>query len=119
MQRLQIELVLALLRDCIQVRTQRRFSDGFRVIVVVLLALIEWLYVDRWNNPRLKTHLAQRATDKVGTQTRLHSDNTTRQLFERRDQCKAFDLLTQNALPIVIKTNNVKCVVTAPLAPPA
>jgi hypothetical protein len=85
---LKIALILALLRHGLQVRTQRRLSviagvqwendslDRFpghltlaRIKWPDNLARIKWLYVDRWNDPRLKTLLAQRRTDKPGTQT--------------------------------------------------
>jgi hypothetical protein len=53
MQRLDVELGLALLCDEAHVRSQRRLRDGFGVVVIVLLPLRERLHVDRRDDPAL------------------------------------------------------------------
>jgi hypothetical protein len=53
MTRLQVELILALLLDKPQVRSQRRLGDGLGIVVVVLLPLQEGLDVDRRDDPWL------------------------------------------------------------------
>ena len=50
---LQVELILALLLDEPQVRSQRRLGDRLGIVVVVLLPLHERLDVDRRDDPRL------------------------------------------------------------------
>ena len=53
-----------------QFRAQCSFCYRFRIIIVVLLTLFERFHINRRNDTRLKSELAQRATDKVGTQSR-------------------------------------------------
>ena len=65
MTRLQVELVLALLLDEAQVRSQRRFGDGLGIVVIVLLALHERLDVNCRNDARLVSQCAQRPADEV------------------------------------------------------
>jgi hypothetical protein len=43
MQRLQIKLLLRFLRNCFEIGPQSSLGDGFSIIVIVLLALIERL----------------------------------------------------------------------------
>lgn len=68
---LQIELILALLGYAIQVWPKGRFRNGFGVVVVVLLALVEGLGKFGRNDARLKAQSAQRVADKMCTHASL------------------------------------------------
>jgi hypothetical protein len=62
---LQIELVLALLLDCTQVRPQRGLGDRLGIVVVVLLPFNERSDVDRRDDPRLMPQSAEHSADKM------------------------------------------------------
>jgi len=68
MQRLEIKLLLRLLRYRLEIGTQSGFCNSFSVIVAVLLALVERLHINRGNDPGLEPYLAQRSADKVRAQ---------------------------------------------------
>ena len=86
----------------------RCFCDGLGIIVVVLLALVERLHIDRRNNPRFEAHAAQRPADEMGAEARLHSDNATREMIERRGQGQPLDLLAQDQLTGSVKPNQME-----------
>ena len=108
MQRLQVQLILGLLADEFQVRAQRRLGDTFGIVVVVLLSLHEGLRVLSWNDPWLEIQFAQRTTDKVRAEARLHANYAARQLLERHNQCETFDLASQDDLAVRIEADDVK-----------
>ena len=56
----------------------------------------------------LKTELVQRPAHEMSAQAGFHTDDTTRHLLESRHQRQPLDLLTQNDLPVSIKSNEVK-----------
>ena len=58
MQRLQVQLILALLRHRLQVGSERSLGDRFSIIVVILLTFDERPDIDRWDDPRLKSQAA-------------------------------------------------------------
>ncbi len=110
MESLQVELILAFLGDCRQVRPQGCFRNSLSIIVVILLPLDERLHINGRNNSRLKSQLAQGSADKVSAQARFHADNAYWELFESLQQGKSLYLLAQNKLAIIIKANQMKCV---------
>jgi len=71
MEGLEVELVLRLLSDYAQIGPQRGIGNSLGIIVVVLLSLCERLRIDRRDDPRLVTQLAQRPADNVGTEASL------------------------------------------------
>ena len=50
MQRLQIKLLLCLLGNRLEIGTKSGFGDGLGIIVIVLLAFVERLNVNRWDD---------------------------------------------------------------------
>jgi hypothetical protein len=105
---LQIQLGLCLLGNQVQVGAQRCFSNGFGIVVIVLLPFHEGLGVLRWDDPWLKAELAQRSTDKMGAQAGLHPNDARRQSLKSADQRQALDLAANNHLAAAIKANEVK-----------
>jgi len=65
MTRLQVELILALLLDDTQVRSQRRLGNCLGIVVIVLLPLQERFDVNRRDDPRLVSQRAEHPADKV------------------------------------------------------
>lgn len=78
----RIQLILALLRHGLQVRSKGGLGNRFGIIVIVLLTLDEWLDVNRRDDPRLKPQTSQRSADKMRAETRLHPNNASRQLLK-------------------------------------
>jgi hypothetical protein len=72
MTRLQVELILALLLDDTQVRSQRRLGNCLGIVVVVLLPLQERFDVNRRDDPRLVPQRAEHPADEVRAQTVIH-----------------------------------------------
>ena len=108
MEGLEVELVLRLLADDPQIRSQSGLRDRLGVVVVVLLPLYERLHIDRRDDPRLVTQLTQRPADKVGAEARLHADHARRQPFKGLQERQALDLATKSNLAVRAKTNNVE-----------
>lgn len=72
MRRLQIKLILAFLRNALQVGAQ----GGLGIAAIVPLAFAEGFQSDRRGVPRREVHSTQGATDETGTgEAGLHSDN--------------------------------------------
>src|SRR5690348_9638559 len=65
---LQIELVLAFLLHCTQVRPQRGLGNRLGIVVIVLLPFNERSDVDRWDDPRLMAQSAEHSADKMRAQ---------------------------------------------------
>src|SRR4029077_922549 len=105
---LQVELILALLLDDAQVRSQRRLGDGLGIVVVVLLPLQEGLDVDRRDNPRLVSQCPQRPADEMRAQTSFHADDARRQLLERVRETQSLDLPSEGNLPVDAEPDDVK-----------
>lgn len=69
---MQIKLILALLRNALQVGEQ----SALGIAAIVPLAFAEGFHADRRSVPRREVHFTQGATDETGTgETGLHSDN--------------------------------------------
>jgi hypothetical protein len=105
---LQIERALRLLGNCLEIGTQRRFCNCFRIIVVVLPTLVEKLHVDpgmiRGSNPILRSA----TTNKLGTQASFHPNDTSPEILKDLLKLMAFDLLAQHPIAAGIKPNQVE-----------
>ena len=83
---LQIELVLRLLSNDTQVRSERGFSDRLGIVVVVLLPLHERLHIDRRNDARFVPESAQRTADEMRTEAGFQAYDALRQFLERLNE---------------------------------
>jgi len=111
MQCLQVKLLLRFLGNRLEIGAQGSFCNRHSIVVIVFLALIECLHVNRRNDSGLKPHLphlAQRSADKMRAQAGFHAYDTFGQALKRCDQRHALNLLAQHKLPVFIKTNQVK-----------
>lgn len=108
MEGLQVQLSLRLLSNKVQVRAQRCFSNGFGIVVIVLLPFHERLAVLSRDDPRFKAELAQRSTDKMGTQTGLHPNDARGQILKSADKSQTLDLASENNLAVAVKTNEMQ-----------
>jgi hypothetical protein len=105
---LQIKLILRLLADDAQVRPQGRLSDGFRVIVIVLLPLHERLDVDRRNDPRFMAERSQRPAHEMRAEAGFHANDAGRQFLECRHKVQTLDFSAKRNLSIGRKTDDMK-----------
>src|SRR5580704_16567149 len=105
---LQVELVLALLRDEAQVRPQRCLGNRLGVVVIILLPLHERFDVDRRDDPRLVAQCAEHSADEVRALASFHADDTRRQLLERLFETLSLDLPAERNLPINTQSDDVK-----------
>ena len=110
MECLQVELILAFLWHCRQVRSQGRLCNSFGVIIVILLPLDKRLHINGGDDTRFEPEPTQGSTDKVSTEARFHANDASWQSFEGLQQGQSFDLLTQNKLAVKIKANKMECV---------
>src|SRR6516165_3288809 len=107
---LQVQLILALLLDEPQVRTQRRFGDRLGIVVIVLLPLHERLDVDRRDDPRLVPQRAQCPADKMRAQAGFHADDARRQLLEDLFEIQSPDPPPEGDLAVDAEPDEVKYV---------
>ena len=110
MECLHIELILAFLGNRRQVRPQGYFRNSLSIIVVILLSLDEGLYINGRDDTRFEPEFAQGSTDKVGVSARFHANDASWKSLKGLQQGKSFDLLAQNKLAIIIKANQMECV---------
>ena len=108
MQGLKVELILIFLRDGPKIGPQRGFCDRLGVIIIVLLALVERLYVNRRYDPRLEPHAPQRSADKMGAEASLHAHDAAWELLKGGIQSQALDLLAYNQLAGPAEPDQVK-----------
>ncbi|OJF91628.1 hypothetical protein AX760_23250 [Pararhizobium antarcticum] len=108
MQGLQVQLILILLGQRSQVRTEGRFGYGLSIVVIVLLSLVEGLQVNCWDDPRLETHAAQRPADKMGAETSLHADDAAGESLKSGIQCQPLDLLAHDQLTCLVEPDQMK-----------
>jgi hypothetical protein len=71
------------------------------------LSLYERLHIDRRDDPRLVTQLAQRPADKVGAETRFHAD-ARGEPSECLNERQSLDLTTKSNLAVCAKANDVE-----------
>jgi hypothetical protein len=107
---LQIELFLTLLRDSRQVGSECRFGDRLSIVVIVLLALDEWLHIDRRNDPRFNARLSKRPANEMGAEASFHADDAPGRLLNCRDKCQSLDLLVHHKMTFGVKCHDVECV---------
>jgi len=108
MTRLQVELILALLLDNTQVRSQRRLADCLGIVVVVFLPLQERFDVDRWDDPWLVSQGAEHSADEVRAQAGFHADDARWQPLERVFETQSPDLPPEGNLPVDAQPDEVK-----------
>jgi hypothetical protein len=72
------------------------------------LSLYERLHIDRRDDPRLVTQLAQRPADKVGAETRFHADDARGEPSECLNERQSLDLTTKSNLAVCAKANDVE-----------
>ena len=107
---LQVELILALLLDKPQIRSQRCLGDRLGIVVIVLLPLHERLDVDCRNDPRLVPQRAQHPADKMRAQASFHADDARRQLFEDVAETQSLDPPSEGNLSVGSDADEVKYV---------
>ncbi|MEO1910911.1 MAG: hypothetical protein ABGX10_10850 [Paracoccus sp. (in: a-proteobacteria)] len=95
MRRLQIKLILAFLRNALQVGAQ----GGLGIAAIIPLAFAEGFRADRRGVPRREVHSTQGATDETGTgEAGLYFDNPPRWQVKRLPQGEILDLPSRNNL---------------------
>jgi len=86
MERLHVELVLALQLDKPHRRSRRSLGDPFRVAIVVLLRLDAGPNIFGRHQPHLVAVAGEDVAEVMGAAARFHSDNASRQLLREPDE---------------------------------
>jgi hypothetical protein len=86
MERLHVELVLALQVDKAHRRPRRRLGDAVRITIVVLLRFDVGTDIFGRHQPNVVAVAGEDATEVMGATACFHSDNASRQLLRQSDE---------------------------------
>ena len=96
MERLNVELILALQLDEAHGRTRRRLGDALRVAIVVLLRLDVGSNILRGHQAHVVTVNGEDTTEMMGATASLHRDNARRKLRREADERLALHVTSQH-----------------------